>query len=68
MKKAAAQFGANLNKIRRATGISQEELAKIVGVDKSYISNLEHGRNNPTLATLEKLANALRIPIADLVR
>ncbi len=56
-------FGEKLKEIRRAQKISQRELAKIVGVDFSYISKIENDRMPPPAAdTIIKLSNALDIP------
>lgn len=38
----------------RASGMSQGDLATVLSVDRAYISNIENGRMNPTLSTLEK--------------
>ena len=56
-------FGEKLKEIRRAQKISQRELAKIVGVDFSYISKIENDRMPPPAAdTIIKLSNALDVP------
>ena len=55
-------FGEKLKEIRRAQGFSQRELAKIVGVDFSYISKIENDRLPPPAAdTILKISNALGI-------
>lgn len=55
-------FAANLRKLREAKGYSQEELASRAGLDRTYVSGCERGIRNPSLASVEKLANALNIP------
>lgn len=47
--------------------MSQVDLANALSVDRAYISNIENGRMNPTLSTLEKIAGALGISIKELV-
>jgi hypothetical protein len=48
------QFGANLRRIRRKPGFTQEELAHRVGMDVSYLSELENGRKRALLAKDER--------------
>lgn len=48
-------------------GLSQEALADRAGLDRTYISQLEHGHKSPTLTTLDKLASCLSISGIDLV-
>ncbi len=48
--------------------MSQGILAKKLGVDRAYISNVENGRMNPTLSTLEKIAKALGISSSELLK
>lgn len=48
--------------------MSQVDLATALNVDRAYISNIENGRMNPTLSTLEKIAGALEIPMSELVK
>lgn len=52
--------------MRRA--LSQEALAFEAKIDRTYVSRLERGLENPTVAVLEKLAGALDAPIAELFR
>ncbi len=42
-------------------GMTQKALIKKIRVDVSYLSNLENGKRNPTLSTLEKIAKALGV-------
>ena len=46
--------------------MSQGDLATALSVDRAYISNIENGRMNPTLSTLEKISNALGISSSEL--
>lgn len=58
--------GNNVKRLRLAAGITQAELADLVGVDRSYISGLEQGNRNPTVISLWHVARALEIPIRSL--
>ena len=48
--------------------MSQGDIARALGVDKGYISNIENGKKNPTLLTLTRLAEALDVGVDDLIR
>lgn len=61
MKSESIRFGKNLKKIRTAKGLSQGDIAKELGVSRGYLSNIEHGKMNPTLSTIVKLSNALKV-------
>jgi len=60
----ASRFGINLRWARQRAGISQEALALKAEVDRAAISVFEHGRRDPNLRTILKLARALEVPPA----
>ena len=60
------KIGKHIQKVRDLKGISQQDLAAKCNFEKSNMSRLEAGRVNPTLSTLEKVANALDITLAEL--
>ena len=62
------KLGENLRKWRLKKNMSQGDLATALSVDRAYISNIENGRMNPTLSTLEKIANALGISSSELLK
>jgi transcriptional regulator with XRE-family HTH domain len=47
--------------------LTQQELADAAGLDRTYISGLEHGKQNPTIGALLRLATALETPLDRLV-
>lgn len=51
--------GSNVERLRRAQGMTQEQLAERSGFSQQYISGLENGRRNPTVVTLYEIADAL---------
>ena len=59
--------GKQIQKLRELKGISQQDLAAKCNFEKSNMSRLEAGRVNPTLSTLEKVANALEVTLAEIV-
>ena len=64
----SAKLGKNLKRIRTARGISQGEIGRILGVDKGFVSNIENGKTNPTLATIAKLAKAIGVSTDELLK
>jgi transcriptional regulator with XRE-family HTH domain len=51
--------GRNVERLRRAQGLTQEQLAERSGFSQQYISGLENGQRNPTVVTLYEIATAL---------
>jgi transcriptional regulator with XRE-family HTH domain len=66
--KAGILVGRNLRRLRVATGLSQENLAVDAEVDRTYVSRVERGRENPTVAVLERLAEAMGSEIVEFFR
>lgn len=54
-------FAKNLKTCRQAKGISQEELALTAGFSRSYYTEIETGKRNPSLLNLIKIMNVLEI-------
>lgn len=68
MDKISAQFGNNMKRIRAKKKMSQGDIARALDVDRGYISNIENGKKNPTLATVAKIANALGVSPDELLK
>ena len=68
MDKISAQLGQNMKRIRAKKGMSQGDIARALDVDRGYISNIENGKKNPTIATIQKLANALGVSADELLK
>lgn len=60
-------FGIRLQSLRKQQGLSQEKLAEISGLHRTYISSIERGARNPTLTTLNAIAKSLNVKIEFLV-
>ncbi len=56
-----ARLGRNVRKLREARGWSQEDYADRAGIHRTYVSDIERGRRNPTISVIEKLAGPLEI-------
>ena len=63
-----AVVGRNLRRLRTSRGHSLERLAKQSGVSRAMLGQIETGKSVPTIALLWKVANALRVPFANLLQ
>lgn len=68
MKSEAQQLGRNLKRIRTKKSISQGDIARELNVARSFVSDIENGKRNPTLATIAKLANAIGVSTSELLK
>ncbi len=62
------EFGENVRELRKAKGLSQEELAFRAELHRTYIGMIERAEKNITLLNIQKIANALDTSIADLFK
>jgi transcriptional regulator with XRE-family HTH domain len=62
-----AAFGAVIRELRKQKRFSQEDVAYESGLDRSFISLLETGRQQPSLVTIFQLAKALGVSPAQLI-
>jgi transcriptional regulator with XRE-family HTH domain len=62
------RVGLNIATARRDRSLTQEELAAKADVNQSYLSEVEIGKRNPTIAMLDRIATALGLDIADLTK
>ena len=60
-------FGENVQKLRKERKISQEKLADMAGVHRTYIGMIERAEKNITLRNIERIAKALNVEIKDLL-
>jgi len=68
MQEISKKLGDNLKRVRAKKKMSQGALARLLEVDKGYISNIESGNKNPTLATIQRLAEALGVSADELLK
>ena len=62
------EFGEMVRKIRKEKEISQEELGHKANLHRTYIGMIERAEKNITLINIEKIANALEVEIANLIK
>ncbi len=67
MKQTESNIAANLKEIREKRNLSLDQLADLTGVSKSMLRQIETGRSSPTIATIWKIANGLRLSFTTLV-
>lgn len=60
-------FGKRVREVRRNKGISQEKLAELAGIDRSYMGNIERGEKNVTLKKVYEICDALEVDVKNLV-
>lgn len=61
------RVGRNLRAVRQARGMSQEDLAELLGVHRTYIGSVERGERNLSLRGLEELARGIDVEPLDLL-
>ncbi|WP_282478159.1 helix-turn-helix transcriptional regulator [Vibrio sp. ABG19] len=60
-------FGSNVARLRKARGLSQEKLAELTELDRTYISSIERGKRNVSLINICRIADALGCPPENLL-
>ncbi|MCI9260967.1 helix-turn-helix domain-containing protein [uncultured Adlercreutzia sp.] len=68
MRTIQDKVGRRIRVLRIAAGIPQGTLALMTGITKSYMSEIEAGKKNLTLRSLERIADALGVPLSELFR
>lgn len=60
-------FGRAIRRFRVERGLSQEELAELAGIHRTYVGDVERGERNVSLVNIDRLAHALSVPLSDLM-
>lgn len=63
----AVRVGRAIRAHREETGLSQESFADAIDMHRAYYSAIERGEKNVTLATFERVANGLGVPMSDVL-
>lgn len=67
-KQILVAFGLHVKQLRQSVGISQEQLGLSADLDRTYISGIERGKRNVSLINIVKLAEALEVDKAELLK
>lgn len=59
-------FGHRVQELRKARNLSQEQLADLAGVHRTYVGMIERAEKNITLCNIERIAKALKVNIKEL--
>lgn len=62
------KFGKRVSSYRKEANLSQERLAELSGLHRTYIGMIERGEKNITLKNIEKISKALKINMSDLLK
>ena len=65
--KARLVFAKNIRKFRKRKDLSQEDLADLAGLHRTYVGSVERGERNISIDNIERLAGALEVNIRDLL-
>ncbi len=68
MTEIPQKLGANIKRIRTKKKMTQGDICRKLNMDRSYMSAIENGKKNVTIAVLEKLANALDVSVDELLK
>ena len=63
-----ARFGLRLRSLRKKKGWTQVELADYLGLRRTYVSDLERGKRNVSLLTMEIIARGFKLSVSQLLR
>lgn len=61
------ELGKRIREYRNKIGISQEDFALLIGMDRTYYSSVEKGKHNITIMNLKKITDGLKISLSELL-
>jgi transcriptional regulator with XRE-family HTH domain len=67
MDNIKVRFGKRVRKLRLSKGTSQEKLAELADLDRTYITGIENGRRNISITVMEKFSKAFDISLSELL-
>lgn len=60
------QLGKRIQELRKLTGLSQEQFALTISIDRSYFASIEAGKRNVSIRNIKKIADGLHVTLATL--
>lgn len=60
-----SKVGNKIRELRKQTGLSQEQFALSIGMDRTYFASVESGKRNISIINLEKIAKGLNVSLSD---
>lgn len=66
-KKAYQKLGNKIQKLRKLTGLTQEQFAERINISRTHMGHIEQGRKKASLELLQKIAKALGVKVKDLI-
>jgi transcriptional regulator with XRE-family HTH domain len=66
--KVPEMLGRRVKKLREGKELSQEKLALEAGLNRAYIGYIERGERNPSIKTMTKIANVLKLPLHEIFK
>ncbi|WP_081948794.1 helix-turn-helix domain-containing protein [Litchfieldella xinjiangensis] len=66
MENILVKFGEEIRKLRTERGLTQEQLAELSNLDRTYISSVERGKRNISLKAIKSISDALNVPIMNI--
>jgi transcriptional regulator with XRE-family HTH domain len=68
MEDVRIRFGKRVRQLRQKLGVSQEAFADLCGLDRTYLGGVERGERNLALINIERVAKALKLSLAELLK
>lgn len=68
INKTRKAFGNRVRDLRKAKGHSQESLADLAGLHRTYVGSIERGEQNVSIDNIARLARVLKISLSELFR
>ncbi|MFH1367977.1 MAG: helix-turn-helix transcriptional regulator [Elusimicrobiota bacterium] len=68
MEEIYTVVGRRIKEIRAKLGITQEKLAELTGLSVAFIGQVERGHNRASLATIQKIADSMRVKVSELFK
>lgn len=68
MENFSIRLGQRIRTLRQSNNLTQEKLAELADLNVTFIGHIERGTKNPTIETLNKISEALQVPLTELLK